>query len=174
MTYQGMHRDSVSHTAQSYILIPNSGDQLPERLDPAQALRLVKDSADHVDNDLALLKISDRIQSDHELESQVRGFWMTDKGLLIHGTMDAAFRLTNAFDMKEPAAAEEVPVSNITFLRDIRQTFGLSVDYYRGQARQKLGHISNAFDGLAGIAGAAAQAANEAHRYSEPKLALAA
>lgn len=166
MTSKGMHRDNVSQTTQSYILIPNTGNKLPERIESAQAMRLVQQSADHADYDQALLKISDRIQGDQDLESQVRGYWMTDKGLLIHGTMDAAFRLTQVSDLKKTA---EVSASNVTFLGDIRQKFKGSVDHYTGRAIEGLQGISYAFDGFAG-----AQAAQRAFTSNEPKYALAA
>ena len=171
MTLQGMHRDNVSRTAQSYILIPNTGNKLPERIESTQALRLVQNSVDHGDNELALLKISDRIQGDHELESQVRGYWMTNKGLLIHGTMDAAFRLSDVAEIKEPAAVE-VPTSNVTFLRNIREGFAGSVAHYTGHVRKQIDNISTAFDGLAAATTAAAAPARYA--ANEPKFALAA
>lgn len=166
MTYQGMRRDGVSRTAQSYILLPNSGNKLPESIEPAQAQRLVQSSLGHDEDDMALLKISDRIHGDPELESQVRGFWMTNKGLLIHGTMDAAFRLTHDIDMKEPAIAE--PVSNVVSLGAIREKFTGSVAHYTGHVRNQIDNISNAFDGFAGTSVA------QQRTYNEPKLALAA
>ncbi len=166
MTYQGMRRDSGSRTAQSYILLPNSGNKLPESIEPAQAQRLVQNSIGHDEDDMELLKVSDRIHGDPELESQVRGFWMTNKGLLIHGTMDAAFRLTHDIDMKEPAIAE--PVSNVVSLGAIREKFTGSVAHYTGHVRKQIDSISNAFDGFAGTAVA------QQRGYNEPKLSLAA
>lgn len=166
MTYQGMRRDGVSRTAQSYILLPNSGNKLPESIEPAQAQRLVQSSLGRDEDDMALLKISDRIQGDPQLESQVRGFWMTDKGLLIHGTMDAAFRLTHDSEMREPSIAE--PVSNVVSLGAIREKFTGSVAHYTGHVRNQIDNISNAFDGFAGTSVA------QQRTYNEPKLALAA
>ena len=166
MTYQGMRRDDVSRTAQSYILLPNSGNKLPESIEPAQAQRLVQNSTSHDEDDMALLKISDRIHGDSELESQVRGFWMTNNGLLIHGTMNAAFRLTHDIDMKEPAIVE--PVSNVVSLGAIREKFAGSVAHYTGHVRKQIDNISSAFDGFAGTSVA------QQRTYNEPKLALAA
>lgn len=166
MTYQGMRRDGVSRTAQSYILLPNSGNKLPESIESAQAQRLVQNSLGRDEDDMALLKISDRIQGDPQLESQVRGFWMTDKGLLIHGTMDAAFRLTHDSEMREPSIAE--PVSNVVSLGAIREKFTGSVAHYTGHVRKQIDNISNAFDGFAGTSVA------QQRTYNEPKLALAA
>ena len=166
MTYQGMRRDDVSRTAQSYILLPNSGNKLPESIEPAQAQRLVQNSTSHDEDDMALLKISDRIHGDSELESQVRGFWMTNNGLLIHGTMNAAFRLTHDIDMKEPAIVE--PVSNVVSLGAIREKFAGSVAHYTGHVRKQIDNISSAFFGFAGTSVA------QQRTYNEPKLALAA
>ena len=167
MTYQGMRRDGVSRTAQSYILIPNSGNKLPEAINTAQAQHLVQNST-HDADDLALLKISDRIQGDAQLESQVRGFWMTNKGLLIHGTMDAAFRLTHDSEMKEPAVAAPALAPNVVSLGAIREKFTGSVAHYTGHVRKQIDNISNAFDGMSGAAATAQRS------YNEPKLAMAA
>lgn len=171
MTSKGMNRDNAPRTVQSYILIPNSGNKLPERIESAQALRLVQTSAEQGDNEHALHKISDRIQGDHQLESEVRGYWMTSKGLLIHGTMDAAFRLSDVAEMKEPAAME-VPASNVTFLSNIREGFAGSVAHYTGHVRKQINNISNAFDGLAAATTVAAAPAR--YTSNEPKFALAA
>ena len=168
MTYQGMHRDNISRTAQSYILIPNSGNKLPERIEAAQALRLVKDNAGYGEDDIALHKIFDRIQDQQELASCVRG--MTQEGLLIYGTMANAFDISHTLDSREFAAVAEVPESNVTFLGGIRSAFKGSMEHYTGRAREGISSISNAFDGLAGKA---AVAANQA-RFNEPALALAA
>lgn len=172
MTYTGVRRDNASSSEQNYILIPHAVNKLPEYIEPAQALRLVNSAAHgYEDHDMALLKISDRLQSDPALESQVRGFWMTDKGLLIHGTMDAAFRLSHSYsDMCDPAGlGETAPAAGVMFLGGIRSTFKGSMEHYTGCVRNQISNISTAFDGFAG------RASNAAGRtYNEPKLALAA
>lgn len=161
MTYQGMHRDDVSRSDQAYILIPNSVNKLPERIEAAQALRLVNNAS--IDDDLALFKVSERIQGDPQLESQVRGFWMTGKGLLIHGTIDAAFRLTHAYDTQE-APTTSAP----SLLGSIRSSFKGSMEYYTGRVRREMASISQMFDGSAGHAPAAVPAS------FAPRMALAA
>lgn len=167
MTYQGMHRDNISRTAQSYILIPNSGSKLPEIVEAAQALRLVQDNAGYGEDDIALHKIFDRIQDQQELASCVRG--MTHEGLLIYGTMANAFDIGHILDSRELSAASAVADSNITFLGGIRSAFKGSMEHYTGRARNSISSISNAFDGFAGVTTAANQS-----RYNEPRLALAA
>lgn len=167
MTYQGMRRDNISRTAQSYILIPDSGNKLPERIEAAQALRLVQDNAGYGEDDIALHKIFDRIQDKQELASCVRG--MTQEGLLIYGTMANAFDISHTLDTRElssPAAVE----SNVTFLGGIRTAFKGSMEHYTGRARESISSISSAFDSFAG----AATTATAHTRYNEPRLALAA
>ncbi|MFN3826931.1 MAG: hypothetical protein ACK4NR_04825 [Micavibrio sp.] len=172
MTYTGVRRGNSS-SEHSYILIPHAVDKLPEYIEPAQALRLVNNTArGHEDHDMALVKVSDRLQGDPVLESQVRGFWMTDKGLLIHGTMDAAFRLSHSYsDMRDPAGHEETaPAAGVMFLEGIRSTFKGSMEHYTGHVRRQISNISSAFDGFAGSATAPAARSG----FGEPKLALAA
>lgn len=165
MTYQGMRSDSVSRTQQSYILIPHSGNRLPERIEPPHALRLVQNNLDQ--DDQALHRVFDRIQDNQELVDCVRG--LTTEGLLIYGTMADAFALSNIAEMKEPTTveAEEVPVSNVTFLGKISSKFSGSVAHYTGHIRHEAGSIRSAFGGLA-------EAANKPRFGNEPKLALAA
>ncbi|QQG36019.1 MAG: hypothetical protein HYS17_11040 [Micavibrio aeruginosavorus] len=162
MTYQGMHRESVSRSDQTYILIPNSVNKLPERIEAAQALRLVNNAS--IDDDLALFKVSERIQGDPQLESQVRGFWITSKGLLLHGTMDAAFRLTHAYDVQDTPEAMSAP----SLLGSIRSSFKGSMEYYTGCVRREIESISQMFDGFAGHVPAAVPSS------FAPRMALAA
>lgn len=166
MTYQGMHRESVSRSDQTYILIPSAVNKLPERIEAAQALRLVNNTS--IDDDLGLLKVSERIQGDPQLESQVRGFWMTDKGLLIHGTMDAAFRLSHADDLQARSPVADAPAASASLLGSIRSSFKGSMEYYTGRVRREIDSISQMFDGSAGHVPALATTG-----YT-PRLALAA
>lgn len=166
MTYQGMHREDVSRSDQGYILIPSAVNKLPERIEAAQALRLVNNAS--IDDDLGLLKVSERIQGDQHLESQVRGFWMTEKGLLIHGTMDAAFRLSHADDLHARSPLQDTLATPASLLGSIRSSFKGSMEYYTGCVRREIDSISQMFDGSAGHVPALASA------NFAPRLALAA
>lgn len=158
MTLQGMRKDNYS-----YYLIP--GNCFPVPVELAYAKNLAA-SANDAHYDEQAMKISDRIQSDSKLESQVRAFWMTKPGLLIHGTEDAAYTLSHATEFKQP---ETVADNVVRIGRTIADKFDRSVHHFTGRALDGIGHIATSFGGIA----AGVQAAN-APVYSGPELRLAA
>ncbi len=159
MTSQGVRRDNVSDKNSKYILIP-SGDNLPEIIEPARALRLVQQSSDNGDYD-ALHRVFDRIE-DQELASTVRG--MTPEGLLIYGSMADAFALSNATQMKDAAPVQEPAFSNVVSLSGLSKNFADSVS---GSVRKNIASIRNAFGDLA-------NAAATPQRRHAPQYAMAA
>lgn len=182
MTSQGMNRDKASPQSQAFILLHNSvlGNRLPEIIDSHQAMSLVRSAGVSDERqDMALLRISERLHEDQELGAQVSAYWMTEKGLLIHGTENAAYRLSNVFDIKGPAGVEAAPAEATMFPRGVSKAFKGSVEEPYTARLGKIAHIANIYSFAARCVEAAANEPRFSNKpaqqqYAQPVYALAA
>ncbi len=129
MTLKAPNRD---YSLQNYVFIPRALSKLPEVVDSRTAMAMVRASAGYdlapgaTNNRHALAeqRVSDRLSDDPALAGQVHAYWMTDEGLLIRGTQNAAFKLNDTVKamawLEEGGSAQEwSPALSRTFSRNV-------------------------------------------------------